>query len=96
MHLRRCCSHAAAALQPHLDRGRVCFQADDLANEALRAHADELVHGGAGHVLRHHHRAGHLADAPVRTSKGQVKRMSMVVSSMQCLDAEWGMLADVL
>jgi hypothetical protein len=41
--------------QPHLDGGCVRLQTDDLADEALCSHADELVHGRASHILRHDH-----------------------------------------
>ena len=40
----------------HLDCGIVAFQSDDLANQLVLSHSDELVHSCSTHVVCHHHR----------------------------------------
>mmetsp|Transcript_30036 Transcript_30036/g.64386 ORF Transcript_30036/g.64386 Transcript_30036/m.64386 type:complete len:638 (+) Transcript_30036:135-2048(+) len=48
-----------------LDGGRVALELDDLADELGVAHADEFVHGRAGHAVGDDEGAGHFEDEAV-------------------------------
>ena len=55
---------------PHLDRGGVALQPDDLPNQTGPAHPDQLVHGGAAHVVGDDDGAGDPADEAATKWRG--------------------------
>ena len=66
---RRCLHQSrlevTAKLAPaHLNGGAVMLQADDLPDELLVSHTDQLVHGGAPHGISNHHGATDAPDIP--------------------------------
>ena len=64
-----------------LDGSRILLQANDLADQALRADADQLVHGRAGHGFGHDDGAADLQDGPAWEGGGKGSRVSIRSSS---------------
>ena len=48
--------------QFYLNGSAVTFQANDLSNQRVSTHADQLIHSTSSHVIGHDHRPGYLAN----------------------------------
>jgi hypothetical protein len=68
----------AMSLFIHLDGGHVSLQPDDLPDQFAVSDADQLVHGGPGHVFGRHHRAGHRVHVTKLNTKQE--------ESCQCME----------